>query len=98
MKYIDQLIKNCESAKKAEPIKIFEVHFEAHNAIKNDLSIFEGIENAIYIIEEIDGNPDVTFTKMTTYKQLKKRACPKLNSPCSIYVCWLHNYRIKEAH
>jgi hypothetical protein len=73
--YIDALIKNCELAKKVQPIR--ELTF-------NDLSDLDNISIAIYIIEEISGNTEKTFSKLKAYKSQEERKCPKLNKPSSI--------------
>lgn len=75
MTYIDTLIENCIKAKEARPIKEF---------IYDDTSQLKGIEKAIYMIEEVDGDPEKTFIDFSMYKQLKARACPKLNAPSPV--------------
>lgn len=49
MGYIDTLIKNCEIAKKAKPIKEFELKC---------ISELDNVKQAIYIIEQIDSDVD----------------------------------------
>ena len=73
--YIDTLIKNCELAKEIKPNREF---------VFNELSDLENISIAIYIIEEIAGNAEETFSKLNNYKSLKERKCPKLNKASSI--------------
>lgn len=75
MSYIDTLIKNCETAKNAKPTNVVELH---------DLSDLDGIESAIYVIEEVGGNPKDTFFAFSSYKAKKERACAKLNVPCKV--------------
>lgn len=75
MSYIDTLIKNCESAKKAKPTKVVEV---------GDVSDLDGIQTAVYVIEETGGNPKDTFSAFSCYKAKKERACAKLNAPCKV--------------
>lgn len=75
MSYIDTLIKNCNTAKAASPSRVIEV---------NDLSALDGIDKAIYIIEEIGGKPDETFLAFSHYKGKKERACAKLNAPSKV--------------
>jgi hypothetical protein len=75
MGYIDTLIKNCHTAKAACPSRTFEV---------NDLSELDGVRTAIYIIEEIGGNPEDTFLALSRYKENKERACTKLNAPSKV--------------
>lgn len=78
MRYIDRLIKNCELAKKACPIS----EVELLNPI-NPSSLC-CIDKGIYIIEEVDGNPEQTFTKFSTFKKVSERKCAKLNSPSKV--------------
>jgi len=75
MAYIDRLIENCELAKSSPPIREFE--------LKN-LTELDGMKQAIYIIEEVGGDVEETFNKLSQYKDLKKRKCPKLNAPSKI--------------
>jgi Uri superfamily endonuclease len=42
------------------------------------------IEQAIYIIEEIDGDTNKTFIEFSQYKKKKERACSKLNAPSQV--------------
>jgi len=72
--YIDTLIENCQQAKTSKPIKEF---------IFNNLEQLNGIKQAIYIIEEVNGDKDKTFNDFTTYKNTKKRKCSKPNQPSS---------------
>ncbi len=75
MSYIDTLIENCRTAKSACPSKVTEM---------NELCDLDGIQKAIYIIEEENGNPEETFLAFSKYKEKKERACAKLNSPSKI--------------
>lgn len=75
MIYIDNLIKNCLEAKLATPIQEFEV---------TDLAKLDGILKAIYVVEQIDGDPQETYQALASYKQTKERACPKLNEPSMV--------------
>lgn len=77
MSYIDTLIANCKIAKIAQPTREIEVSVP-------DLSILDGIEKAIYTIEEIDGNPEQTFLAFSGFKMTGIRACAKLNAPSKI--------------
>ncbi len=72
--YIDQLIAACNAAKEAKPQQTF---------ILRDLSQLTGIQSAIYIIKEINGNTTQTFNEFEKYKKTKQRACAKLNKPSS---------------
>ena len=77
-KYLDNLITNCKLAKKLKPDYEF---------IFNSLSELNKISKAIYIIEEIEGNVQTTFTELKAYKNKNERKCPKLNKPSStLYV------------
>lgn len=77
MSYIDTLISNCETAKqfKDKPKQEFQIR---------NLSKLPNIKNAVYIIEEEDGNPNDTFQAFLTYKSQKERKCPKPNYASSI--------------
>ncbi|ENX64478.1 MULTISPECIES: hypothetical protein [Acinetobacter] len=91
--YLEQLIANCEAAKKAVCVKKF--------IFKND-SDLSTISSAIYIIKEKNGDANSTFNQFKKFKeeQTEKRkrnknkkeneekeivlACPQLNSPSEI--------------
>lgn len=75
MSYIDKLIANCQAAKVAKPTSELEV---------KDISSLNGVGKAIYIIEEVGGNPEQTFLNFSRYKGKKERACAKLNAPSSV--------------
>ena len=75
MLYIDTLIENCKKAKLAKSTKEF---------VLKDISELNSIKNAIYVIEEINGDNKKTFNDFLNYKKLKERACPKSNSPSQI--------------
>jgi len=75
MSYIDSLIQDCKSAKVAIPIKEFEF---------KKLSDLDGIDQAIYVIEQIDGDIEDTFLGFAKYKAKKDRKCSKLNSPSKV--------------
>lgn len=78
MKYIEQLIADCELAKKAEPVRKF---------VLNDLSELDDIKYGIYIIEEIGGEPDNTFLQFARFKKTSDRKCARLNNPSkTLYV------------
>ena len=77
MNYIDRIISNCEAAKKQKPIREFILN-------QNDLSELNGINMAIYIIEQVSGNPEKTFNTLKEYKATKDRACPALNQPSHV--------------
>ena len=72
MSYIDTLIKNCEIAKVAKPIKEFELRC---------LTQLDNIKQAIYIIEQVDNDIHKVFQDFSEYKALKERKCAKLNIP-----------------
>lgn len=75
MSYIDQLIESCQAAKAALPIK------EIHISENSDLSELNGIKTAIYVIEEIDGYPDKTFSDFDFYRRNSDRKCARVNQP-----------------
>lgn len=75
MSYIDRLIENCQLAKKASPVKKF---------VMKNISDLDGIDKAIYIIEQIAGDPAETFKDFSLYRQRKERSCAKLNSPSKV--------------
>ncbi len=72
MSYIDRLIQNCKMAKKAVPVKEFEL---------KDLSDLDGMKQAIYVIEQVDDDYDKTYSDYSRYKEKKERKCAKLNTP-----------------
>jgi len=71
--YIDNLIQNCKQAKMVEPIRRYEI-----TSIE-ELSNLPRIGNSIYLIQEINGNKNITFDQFEMYKSRKERACAKLN-------------------
>jgi hypothetical protein len=75
MSYIDNLIRNCERAKEAKPVREF---------VMNSISDLRDINKAIYIIEQLNGDPKKTFQDFERYKKSKERACAKLNSPSMV--------------
>lgn len=75
MSYIDRLIASCESAKAAKPTREF---------IFSDLSDLEGIRQAIYFIELLDGDAEQTFNAFRDFKNTKQRKCAKLNSSSAV--------------
>lgn len=82
--YLDQLIANCEEAKKALPIREIVL-----DNIK-DIDKTKGIKSAIYIIQEVNGCPFKTFNDFTLFKEGegvkgdKGMRCAQLNSPSEI--------------
>jgi len=75
MSYIETLIENCEKAKAAKPVTDF---------VLGDTTQLDGIEKAIYIIEQVDGNYERAFIELSKYKKTKQRACPRLNAPSPV--------------
>jgi hypothetical protein len=75
MTYIDDLIKRCQAAKEAKPVQ---------EIVVSDLSALDKIDKAIYFIEQTDGDPEKTFLEFTRYKEMKERACAKLNAPSKV--------------
>jgi len=89
--YLNILIANCQAAKQAVCIKDF---------ILTNESELEGINSAIYIIREIDGDSQITFEAFKRFKQEQKEKkernkknmgvkedvllCPKLNKPSEV--------------
>ena len=73
--YINQLIKNCELAKTSKIIREFDY---------SSLSELEDITQAIYIIEEVNGDKEKTFSDLKKYKALNQRRCPRLNKASPI--------------
>ncbi|MCX9157822.1 hypothetical protein OPU71_16990 [Niveibacterium sp. 24ML] len=76
MTYIEDLIARCQDAKEAKPIQEI--------VIADDLSVLDGIDKAVYVFEEVDGDPERTFSEFSRYKDKKARACAKLNSPSKV--------------
>ena len=75
MNYIDRLISNCLEAKSATPIREF---------VMGDISELKGINKAIYVIEQISGDPELAIQELTSFKKKKERACPAINSASKI--------------
>ncbi|WP_336004800.1 hypothetical protein [Acinetobacter pittii] len=82
--YLDQLIANCEEAKKAFPIReIFLDNMDELDKIKD-------IKSAIYIIREINGCPLKTFNDFILFKKEEGikgdqgMKCAQPNSPSEI--------------
>ena len=75
MSYIETLIENCKKAQSVKPIREF---------ILSDISELNGIDQAIYIIEDMSNNYEETFNQLSSYKATKQRACPKLNNSSKI--------------
>lgn len=78
MRYLERLKRQCERALEAKPNRTFEFKEESGLA---------GIGNAIYVIEEVGGDPAVTFAKYEAYREAQRgkdkkerRACAALNS------------------
>jgi hypothetical protein len=78
MTYIDKIIANCEQAKTAEAIQTIVI------TNGSDLAALDGIQKAIYVIEEINGNQDETYQALALYKGKEERACPKLNEASNV--------------
>ncbi|MEM8649892.1 MAG: hypothetical protein AAGF54_05120 [Pseudomonadota bacterium] len=69
--YIDNLIEDCKTAKRVTHKEMIES--------PGDITAFNGVKNAIYVIEEVGGNPDETFKKFLEFKAKKLRPCPEEN-------------------
>lgn len=85
MRYLEELKRQCEDAMKAKPRRVFEM---------KDESDLDGVEHAIYVIDEIGGDPNKTFDRYSEYRKTQsekdkkdKRACAALNAPSpTLYV------------
>lgn len=75
MSYIDRLIKDCIAAKAASPTS---------EIVVDDSSSLDGIQSAIYIIEDLSRKPEETFIAFSRYKEKNERACSRLNSPSNV--------------
>jgi len=75
MIYIDNLIKNCLNAKLATPVQEIEV---------TNVSQLDGILKAVYVFEQVVGDPRETYQALASYKATKDRACPRLNKPSMV--------------
>lgn len=71
MIYLEQLIDRANIALKAEPE--FEFKFSSLDKLNH-------VESSIYIIREIGGSPEETFSAMSKFKKSNERSCPRLNS------------------
>ncbi|MDR0076195.1 hypothetical protein RFW92_02415 [Acinetobacter baumannii] len=61
--YLDQLIANCEEAKKAFPSREITIDNIA------DIEKVKDFKSAIYIIREIGGNPLKTFNDFISFRE-----------------------------
>ncbi len=73
--YINKLIEDCKTALQAEPKQIITA---------DNVDDFEGIINAVYVIEEIKGDVDETFKLFCKYKAKRCRKCPRANQASQI--------------
>lgn len=73
--YIDDLVATCETAKLTKPIR--EIN-------GTNLTALGKVRQAIYVIKQVDGDPNATFEEFKKYKASKPRACAKLNAPSTI--------------
>ncbi len=87
MTYLDNLIKQCEIAKKTKPKKIF---------YTDEKLEFDNIKTAIYIIRAIDGDINDIFENFKTFKVKKTRKCPKINSPSNILYVWSSTTNLRK--
>lgn len=82
--YLDNLIANCEEAKKALPTR--EIVLDNID----DIDIIKDFKSAIYIIREIEGCPLKTFNDFTSFREeeglkgKKGMRCAQPNSPSEI--------------
>ncbi len=77
-KYIDDLIENCNRAKKAEPVKKHSI------SALGELSDLEINHNSIYIIRLTSGSKEEVFNALSAQKEVSDFKYPKLNSPCNV--------------
>ncbi len=75
MNYIDRLILNCKAAKEAVPFNEF---------IFQDLDSLKQVKYAIYITEDLSGDPEKTFQDYAAFKDKKERSCARLNKPSTV--------------
>ena len=80
--YINMLIADCEAAKQAKARRTFVGvgRYGRHDSVTPDLSQLRTYESAIYVIEQIGGEPKKTFDALKDYKAQGQRSCPKLNA------------------
>ncbi|WP_370089414.1 hypothetical protein [Ekhidna sp.] len=76
--YIDELILSCQMAKVSKPVNKYVI------TSLSDLVKLDKVGNAIYIISEVDGNPERTYSIFEDFKSRKERACAKLNTPSMV--------------
>lgn len=74
-KYIHALIDDCKQALAAVPEKDF---------VMQSPDDIMGISSAIYVIEELGGDPRKTFDDFLKFKNESERKCPKPNKPSSV--------------
>lgn len=70
VKYLDQLVADCETAKKAVCIKDF---------ILTKDSDLDDILSAIYIIKEINGDSQKTFDEFSSFRKEQEEKKMKKN-------------------
>lgn len=73
--FIDDVIATCEAAKVTLPIRELD---------GSNLTALGKVRQAIYVIEQVQGDPKDTFGDYKQYKATKARACAKLNAPSPI--------------
>lgn len=74
MQYIENLIADCERAKAAKPLNTF--------VVDSALNLPD-IKQAVYIIEEIGGDPEATRAAFIDYRKTSDRKCSKVNKHSS---------------
>lgn len=88
--YLDKLIADCETAKNAVPINKIILNNLLEKKHIDDFKEIKNIKSGIYIISEIDGNPEQTFKDFNAFKNDEKSkasdglCCAKLNSPSKV--------------
>ena len=82
MRYLEKLIEQCRVALMAKPKRIFEW---------SEKSDIKDVGAAVYVIEEIGGDPETTFTNFREYREeqskkneSERRACAALNEPSKV--------------
>lgn len=87
MKYLQQLIENCKIAMAITPCREF---------IMKDPDDLDGINSAIYVIEQVDGDEKETFVDYARFKQAGLRSCSRLNAPSKVLYVGSSNANIRR--
>lgn len=73
--YINRMMEDCKQARTI---------LHKREVVDTVASAFDGVRNAVYVIEEIDGDAEQTYANFLSFKQERSRKCPKPNSPNKI--------------